>query len=230
MSGRFAPHFNTRNRDPRAACVLLLDVSESMQGAPIRELQEGFRQFTVAIDGDPLARKRTEIAVITFDTDAQVLVPFTEGRDLEPVSLSASGTTNMAAGIELALDEIERRKDEYKAQGVEYYRPWIFLLTDGAPNPGPHFEQAVYDLGLAQQSKRVVVFAVGVGPRVDFDTLRRVSVERSPLRLSGLNFGAMFQWLSNSMGVVSSSNAFEASDGSAAPPIQLPPPEWGVIA
>lgn len=223
---------NTRNRDPRAACVLLVDVSGSMSGEPIRELESGFAQFTQDIKDDPLARKRAEVAVVTFGSEANLLVPFQEGRDLEPAQFSINGSTNMAAGINMALDEIEARKRQYREAGLEYFRPWIFLLTDGGPDRGPAFEAAVQRLRAVEGQRGVTVFSVGVGSQADFDTLSRLSQERPPLALKGLQFAEMFSWLSNSMKAVSSSNNSGGDDTdlqSHTEQIPLAPPGWGTV-
>ena len=129
----WAVELNDANPDPRVACVVLADVSGSMQGEPIAALERGFAAFTDYLHRDPLASKRVEVAVVTFGTVATVLVPMQEARSLQPVGFSAAGTTNLAAGVHLALDILEDRKYAYKAAGLQYYRPWILLLTDGRP-------------------------------------------------------------------------------------------------
>lgn len=46
------------NPEPRCPCLLLLDVSGSMSGNPIRELNEGLKIFRDELMADPLAAKR----------------------------------------------------------------------------------------------------------------------------------------------------------------------------
>jgi uncharacterized protein YegL len=45
----------------RAACLLLLDTSTSMQGDRIRELNDGLVAFAEQLTGDALAAKRVEV-------------------------------------------------------------------------------------------------------------------------------------------------------------------------
>ena len=216
---------NDENPDPRVACVVLADVSGSMGGAPIAALEQGFASFTQYLNNDPLASKRVEVAVVTFGTQATVLVPMQEARGLQPARFSASGRTNMAAGIHLALDIIEDRKSTYKAAGLQYYRPWILLLTDGQAN-FEGFDDAIARLNAVEAARGVTVFAVGAGPHVDWQQLSRVSVQRSPAPLAGLHYEELFEWLSASLSNVSNSTEFARSEqglASVSDQIKLPP-------
>src|ERR1700687_2630946 len=217
---------NDENPDPRVACVVLVDVSGSMGGEPIAALERGYAAFTDYLNTETLGSKRVEVAMVTFGSVATVMVPMQEARMLLPARFQASGRTNMAAGIHLALDIIEDRKYAYKAAGLQYYRPWILLLTDGEPNAADGFDQAVARLNAAEIARGVTVFAVGAGPWVNWQTLARLSVQRSPAPLDGLKYEELFEWLSASLSNVSNSADFARSDealGAMGDQFRLPP-------
>src|SRR5579863_2660320 len=115
----FTPRVNDANPDPRIACALLLDTSSSMAGEPLDQLNRGFELFCEEIKNDDLARKRAEITVITFGGTARVEIPFTEGRDLVPRKLPASGGTPLGAALNLALDLLSGQKQAYREAGLE---------------------------------------------------------------------------------------------------------------
>jgi hypothetical protein len=54
------------NPEHRCPCVLILDISGSMGGQPIAELNDGLRTFRQELDSDDLTLKRVEIAQVLF--------------------------------------------------------------------------------------------------------------------------------------------------------------------
>jgi uncharacterized protein YegL len=209
------------NPEPRCPCVLLLDTSGSMQGAPLDAMLAGLEAFRFDLAVDPLAARRVEIAVVAFDNRIRVVQDFVPPDRFDIPFLNAEGMTHVGAAIEKALDMVEERKARYRAYDVAYYRPWIFLVTDGEPQgEAPDaVETAVARLRDAEQRKQVAFFAVGV-ENANMEALARISV-RQPLRLKGLDFREMFVWLSRSMQSVAHSRPDET--------VKLAPTGWAEL-
>ncbi len=209
------------NPEPRCPCVLLLDTSGSMKGEPIAALNEGLRAFKNDLVKDPLASRRVEVAVITFNSNVEIIQDFVTADQFEPPLLVAEGMTMMGGAIHQALDLIQARKAQYRANGIAYYRPWVFMITDGEPQGESDFvvEQAAQRIRDDESNKRVAFFAVGV-EKANMARLEELAV-RTPVKLIGLNFVEMFVWLSRSTQAVSHSRVDEQ--------VALPPPGWGTV-
>ncbi|MCL2938967.1 MAG: VWA domain-containing protein [Trichodesmium sp. St15_bin1_1] len=209
------------NPEPRCPCVLLLDTSASMTGTPIQALNDGLEIFKDNLITDELAKKRVEVAIISFDNQVKIVQDFITADQFENPILTAQGQTYMGTAIHKALDMIATRKSEYRNNGITYYRPWVFLVTDGEPQG--ESEKVVKEAGdrikQEEDSKHVAFFAVGV-EGANMDKLGEI-VQRTPLKLRGLNFREMFIWLSASMQQVSHSQVDEQ--------VALPPPGWGAV-
>ncbi|CAM2983930.1 hypothetical protein A8F84_08215 [Escherichia coli] len=196
----FATSDFASNPEPRCPCILLLDVSGSMNGRPINELNAGLVTFRDELLADPLALKRVELGIVTFGP-VHVEQPFTSAANFFLPILFAQGDTPMGAAITKALDMVEERKREYRANGISYYRPWIFLITDGAPTD--EWQAAANKVFRGEEDKRFAFFSIGV-QGADMKTLAQISV-RQPLPLQGLQFRELFSWLSSSLRSVSRS-------------------------
>ncbi len=209
------------NPEPRCPCILLLDTSGSMNGPPLEALAAGLEAFRYDLLLDPVAASRVEVAVVTFDSRVQVVQDFVPPERFEPPVLVASGLTHMAAGIRTALDLVEARKGTYREHGVVYYRPWVFMITDGEPQGEPRavVEEAVRRVREAETAKRAAFFAVGV-EGANLKRLAEIAV-RAPLKLRGLDFRELFVWLSRSMQTIAHSRPEDR--------IALPPTGWAEL-
>lgn len=207
------------NSEPRCPCILLLDVSGSMFGAPIKALNDGLHIFRDDLNKDGLTKKRVEVAIVTFESTVKVVQDFVTADKFQPPTLEVGGATYMGAGIDKALDILQARKASYKANAINYYRPWIFMITDGSPSDNEVVDRAAQRIRDEEARKKVAFFAVGV-EGVNMTRLSQIVV-RPPMKLTGLNFEEMFQWLSASMSGVSHSQLDEQ--------VPLEPPGWGSV-
>ena len=183
------------NPEPRCAVALVLDTSGSMHGRAIAELNAGLQSLAAALKADTLASLRVEIGVLTFGGSVRVLDPaggveapadpadafVTVDRFVAP-DLSADGETPMGEAVGRALALIRARKERYRTNGIDYFRPWLLLVTDGRPTDRGW--EAAADEARAEEGRRgVSLYAVGV-EGADMRTLARFSKSLSAVSQS----------------------------------------------
>src|SRR5207248_3333860 len=97
--------------------------------------------------------------------------------------------------------------EDYRKTGVPYYRPWVFLIADGAPTDTLSNAKALIASGEAMNE--FMFYTVGT-EGANLQSLAELQPIRSPLKLKDLAFGELFRWLSSSLSTVSRSNPGEA--------------------
>ena len=192
------------NPEPRCPCVLVLDTSGSMSGQPIDQLNAGYQALLNELLEDALASKRVELAVVTFGP-VRLVQDFETPDMIASTDLEVTGDTPMGEAIEFAIDLVKQRKDVYREAGIAYYRPWIFVITDGSPTDS--WKAAARAVKEGEASNAFSLFAVAVDG-ADMETLSQIAV-REPIKLKGLRFAELFRWLSNSLKSVSRSKTTE---------------------
>lgn len=223
------------NPEPRCPVVLCLDTSGSMKGAPVEQLNAALQQFSQELKDDPLAALRVEVAVVTFGGSVRALGVHAEdsGADVQfdaqrafttvdlfaPPTLAATGGTPMGEAVRRSLELLKARKEVYKQNDLDYFRPWLFLITDGKPTD--RWEAAAEQARLEDARKGLLLFGIGV-EGAEMDALAKFTPEhRPPLKLRGLAFNELFQWLSRSLSAVAHSKVGDQ--------IPLPPVGWAEV-
>lgn len=202
------------NPTARIPVCLVLDRSLSMSGdpglgAPIRqfnprpidELNDAVAQFFSEVKDDVILLNGAEIATVTFAADVHVLGDFEALSRSQPVKIDLDqyGGTSLGSGVNVALDLLEQRKEEYAHAGVDYYQPWLVIMTDGLPTDETYIAAAARTRERALQRK-LVVFPVAIGDGAEIDVLALFATEdRKPMRMRNMAFREFFRWLSQSM-------------------------------
>ena len=193
-----------------------------MSGHPINELNAGIRLFYDTIRSNRDSRLASDVAVVTFGSGGvQCIQQFMQLYQTPNIpSLTAAGMTPMGEAVNLALDMIENRKQEYRSLALPHYHPWLVLMSDGMPNGDQaEFDRAALRACTLVDNRKLVVFPVGIGKDADRSSLARFSTRITPRKLAGMNFKAFFEWLSRSTSGVSATTPGES--------VNLPPATWG---
>jgi uncharacterized protein YegL len=197
------------NAQQRTPCVLVLDCSSSMQGERMVALNRGLETFRRALLDDETALQRVVVEVVACGGDApEIALAWTPAASFRPPLLHATGRTPLGAGMALALDEIEHVKGLMREYGTPYTRPWIFLMTDGAPND-PGWVQVAERSRAAVDQKRVIVWPIAV-PGANAHVLRQFAGPDMPIyEVEATRFEDLFQWLSTSLAATAASRPGE---------------------
>ena len=203
--------------EPHLACVLLLDTSGSMEGDAIASLNKSINRFKEQTSKDEMAQKRVDIAIIEFNDHARVVQDFVPIAQMEPIELEAGGRTNMAEGINLAIDKVKERNRFYASLGTPCFKPWIFMISDGAPYIGDDNQsqleaemEAVAERIKLEENKgshgKLKFFALGVS---GYDKESLFKLTKRVMALTDTDFSGIFNWMSESMVAISVSRVDE---------------------
>jgi uncharacterized protein YegL len=193
------------NYEQKCLCVLVLDVSSSMNGKPLEELNQGLKDFQREVQDDFVAAQRIEVAIVAFGSRADLIQEPALTSNFEMPLLRTSGSTKLVDGVRLAINVAEERKEWYKSTGQTYYRPWIMLISDGEPDKDQDVLGLSEEIETKVNNKGFLFYAVGV-EGYNHEKLAEVSHSNTPpLPLKGLAFTELFKWLSASIAMVSKS-------------------------
>ena len=129
--------------------------------------------------------------------EVSIRVPFQDVDSFSAPTEVASGSTPLGEGVLLGLKMIEEEKLHLRSQGLNYHRPWLFVMSDGAPSDARIWEVACDEARKAADAKKVSVFPIAVdgGSTSELQKL----AARSVVEMNSVKFSDFFVWLSRSI-------------------------------
>lgn len=117
----------------RLPIYFLIDVSESMVGEPIQQVEEGLATIIQALKTDPNAIETVWISIIVFAGKPKTIVPLQEIINFYPPKFPIGSGTSLSKGLGHLMFEL--RKNIVKTTAVQKgdWKPIVFLFTDGVP-------------------------------------------------------------------------------------------------
>lgn len=196
------------NPTTRVPVVLCLDVSASMTiDGRIDQLNKGVQEFFRSVSEDKIAKWAAEICIVTFNNEATKLVDFNyvekQKEAFDTLELKAGGNTAMGAAVELSLSLLDQRKEEYRKKGIDYWQPWLVLMTDGQATD--NIDKAAEKCSKLVDDGKLVIFPLALGRGANLEELKSFSPKRAPLRLNEHKLSEFFNWLSQSVRTTSQS-------------------------
>ena len=121
----------------RLPIYFLIDVSESMVGEPIEQVQNGIRTIIQDLRTDPYALETVFVSVIVFAGKARIVTPLTEVYKFYPSTLPIGGGTSLGYAMDFLMNDIDASVQKTTLEVKGDWKPIIFLFTDGTPTDNP---------------------------------------------------------------------------------------------
>jgi len=156
--------------------ILLLDVSGSMSGAKIQNLNEAVRDMLATFQDTERGETEIHVAIITFGAEVRLHQALASASDISWHDLSASGGTPLGTALKMAKAMIEDK-------GVvpsRAYRPTVVLVSDGQPTD--NWEQPLSDFIRDGRSSKCDRMAMAIGADADESVLGKfIEGTKAPL-------------------------------------------------
>ncbi|MBQ9254082.1 MAG: VWA domain-containing protein [Bacteroidales bacterium] len=194
----------------RLPIYFIIDVSESMVGEPIEQVQSGIRNIVQDLRTDPYALETVFISVIAFAGKAKSLMPLTELYKFYPPVIPIGGGTALGNALDFLMTDIDKSVQKTTLESKGDWKPIVFLFTDGTPtdNPSRPFEK-----WNKHYRKGCNLVAVSIGDNVNTQLLGQIT--DNVLRLKDTDeksFREFFKWITASIKTSSMSVSETAED------------------
>lgn len=181
----------------RLPVYFLVDVSESMVGEPIEQVQNGMRNIIQELRTDPYALETAFVSVIAFAGRAKTLSPLTELYKFYPPIFPIGGGTSLGGAINYLMDSMDKELVKTTLEQKGDWKPIVFLFTDGVPTDDTTTAFARWN---QKYSHSANIVAISIGDNADTQLLGEISDNVLCLnKTDELSYKAFFKWVTASI-------------------------------
>lgn len=200
----------------RLPIYFLIDVSESMVGEPIMQVENGIRTIIQELRTDPYALETVFVSIIAFAGKARCISPLTELTQFYPPAFPIGSGTSLGNALRCLMHEIDTSVHKTTREAKGDWKPIVFLFTDGTPTDNP---EPVIELWNAKYRRQCTLVTISLGDNADTHLLGQMT--ETVLRLNDTgqdSYKQFFKWISASIQTTSVSVCDRGQDG-----VQLAP-------
>ncbi|MCX2473605.1 VWA domain-containing protein [Pedobacter sp. MC2016-05] len=181
----------------RLPIYFLIDISESMVGDQIQQVEEGMATIIKAIKTDPFAIETVWISIIVFAGQAKTLVPLQEVVSFYPPKFPIGGGTSLSKGLGHLMYQM--RKDIVKTTMEQKgdWKPIVFLFTDGIPTDDTKTAISEWKQNWQRTANMV---AISFGDSTDTRVLSELTENVLHFKnATGEDYNKFFRWVTDSI-------------------------------
>jgi uncharacterized protein YegL len=214
----------------RLPIYFLIDISESMVGEPIQQVEEGLATIIQTLKIDPHAMETVWVSIVIFAGQAKTLVPLQEIVNFYPPKFPIGSGTSLSKGLGHLMFELRKNIVKTTAEKKGDWKPIVFLLTDGVPTDDT---KAVIEEWKQNWKRSVNLVAICFGNETDTQLLYDLTENVLNFKDTGAgSYKHFFKWVTDSIktssiSVESNSSGFELAklDGDIISKIDLSKPK-----
>ena len=184
----------------RLPIYFLVDVSESMVGDTIEQVQEGMATIVRELRTDPYALETVWISVIAFAGKAQTIAPLQEVISFYPPKFPIGSGTSLGVGLGHLMYELRKNIVPTTQEQKGDWKPLVFLFTDGVPTDSPRDVQGVIAEWKRNWMRAANLVAISFGQHTDNKILGELT--ENVICFDNANtesYKTFFKWVTNSI-------------------------------
>lgn len=181
----------------RLPIYFLIDISESMVGEPIQQVEEGLATIIKELKTDPYSIETVWVSIIVFAGQAKTLVPLQEIINFYPPRFPIGGGTSLSKGLGHLMYELRKNivTTTYERKGD--WKPIVFLFTDGVPTDDT---QTAINEWKQNWQRTANMIAISFGSETDTQTLSQLTENVLHFKNTDANsYKQFFKWVTDSI-------------------------------